>query len=69
MSTKKIKPAFPGRASAMGYEPGLTKLEWLTTQLLSGASYNHDIDADEVADAVAVAKLIVAACEKAEAND
>ena len=53
----------------MGYEPGLTKLEWLTTQLLSGASYNHDIDADEVADAVAVAKLIVAACEKAEAND
>ena len=58
MSKNKLNDAaFPGRTHAMGYTQGLTKLEWLTGMILSA-------DANQsVVDAVAVAKLVIEACE------
>lgn len=36
------KPAFPARVKAMGYTNGLTKREWIATQLLAGSLANPD---------------------------
>jgi hypothetical protein len=63
MAATKIKPAFPGRASAMGYEPGLKKLEYIVTQLMAGGEYQNTSAALEMA------QKIIVACEKAGAND
>lgn len=62
MATNKTKPAFPGRASAMGYEPGLSKLEWIVTQLRVPGQFT-------VEECLAIAKKILEVCAKAEAND
>lgn len=65
--SKKIKPAFPGRASSLGYEPGLTKLEWIVTQLIARESASYvtlDINAF-----VGIAQQIIKACEDAESKD
>lgn len=61
--SKKIKPAFPGRASSLGYEPGLTKLEWIVTQLMSANEHM------ELTLAIKTAKQIIEACEDAESKD
>ena len=38
-NNSKTKQAFPGR-TGMGYESGMSKLEYITTQLVSGALSN-----------------------------
>lgn len=67
MAKSKTKPAFPGRSNAMGYEPGLSKLEWVVTQLVVaeiGESVTLDLDI-----VINTAKQIIKACEAAEASD
>jgi hypothetical protein len=64
MSKKKVAPAFPGRKDAMGYEPGLSKLEWLTATILS--AYCSNTNAMEVSEALEIAKEIVQLCKDAE---
>lgn len=63
MAKYKIKPAFPGRSSSLGYEQGLTKLEWIVTQLMSANEHM------ELTLAIKTAKQIIEACEAAEASD
>lgn len=63
MAKSKTKPAFPGRSNAMGYEPGLSKLEWVVAQLMTKDPSNS------VTQMVEVAKQIIKACEDAEASD
>jgi len=78
MAATKIKPAFPGRASAMGYEPGLTKLEYMVTLLAANLHLKKidedgqvDLFTDEqaIAACVHMAKAIIEACEKAEESN
>ncbi len=66
-SNTKTKPAFPGRSNAMGYESGLSKLEWLTAQVYQMTA-THNIDND-VIQAVEVAKAIIKQCEDVEASE
>ena len=61
----KAKPAFPGRASSLGYEKGLTKLEWITTILASGANFPLDIN---IEDYIKKAKLILEKCSEEESK-
>jgi hypothetical protein len=58
----KIKPAFPGRASSLGYEPGLSKLEWIVTQLMAGGQLN-------VEQAILIANEIIRLTAKAESQN
>ena len=46
----------------MGYEPGLTKLEWLVAHLVA-------FKGCDVEQAIAIAEQIITACEKAESNE
>lgn len=62
----KIKQAFPGR-TGMGIESGMSKLEYITTQLVSGyISYNGHVNQSESLLFVEKAKQIITACEAAE---
>jgi hypothetical protein len=65
MSKSKVKPAFPGRSNSMGYEAGLTKLEWIVTQLVA-SGYPDRVDVD---DAIALAQTIIENCNNEEKED
>lgn len=70
MAKSKIKPAFPGRSSSLGYEPGLTKLEWIVTQLMAARITQGPVDIDtEDTFLVDMAKCIIKQCENAESKD
>lgn len=64
----KIKPAFPGRASSLGYEPGLTKLEWIVTQLVTAELSKENVSL-ELEIIIENAKQIIKACEAAESKN
>lgn len=40
------KAAFPARVKAMGYTEGLSKREWIATQILSGIAANDAMPLD-----------------------
>lgn len=70
MAATKVKPAFPGRSDAMGYKPGMSKLEYIVTQLTAARITRGPIDRDpEDTYFVDMAMDIIKLCEKAEAND
>lgn len=70
MAKSKIKPAFPGRSSSLGYEPGLTKLEWIVTQLIAARITRGPMNMDtEDTIFVDMAKSIIKQCEDAESKD
>lgn len=65
LSEKQVKAlaaeqAFPGRKSTMGYVTGLTKLEYMSLQLLASGNMN-------IEECVILAKSLIAACAE-EAN-
>jgi hypothetical protein len=66
-NNKKPKPAFPGRASSLGYEPGMTKLEWIATQILAGG-VSKEFNVVGPYKAVKEAQLLIKICEAAEAG-
>ena len=57
----KDNTAFPGRTNAMGYSTGLTKLEYIATQLFASGRYTAD---EAVAAAAKLLKSLEAANEK-----
>lgn len=61
MSNKKSPQAFPGR-TGMGYENGLSKLEWVATQIYSGNSHIS------IEQAVKKAKELLKACAEQDSN-
>jgi hypothetical protein len=38
----KLKPAFPGRSDAMGYESGLTKVEYFALHIYAQGGHTAD---------------------------
>jgi len=62
---QKTKPAFPGKEKAMGYQPGLTKLEYVMTHLASAfyAINNATIDEGEIEHLLSTAKRLLDAAE------
>jgi hypothetical protein len=60
LSEKQVKAlvaeqAFPGRKSTMGYVTGLTKLEYMSLQLLANGNTN-------IKDSISYSKALIAAC-------
>jgi hypothetical protein len=68
-SNSKTKPAFPGRTGT-GIESGLSKLEYITVQLVASNVNLQVISSTHqqslIVSAVSIAKQIISACEAAE---
>lgn len=63
---KKPKPAFPGR-TGMGYETGLTKLEWMTVNLVvSHISTGNILTTADLKHYIGLAKSISKECAEHE---
>lgn len=57
----KDKSAFPGRVNAMGYEGGLTKLEFISALILSAKLGTEQLQSTQSAaqDSVKAAKILI----------
>lgn len=60
MAKTKNKPAFPAKVNAMGYENGLTKLEFIAIQIMAAAIVNNTGTINEVGVVLAAKKLLEA---------
>ena len=70
MSKSRPRTAFPARTNAMGYQDGLTKLEWIVTQLTAARLSRDIMSRDAFKDGdnyiINLAKDLLKACEDAE---
>lgn len=68
MSNKKSPQAFPGR-TGMGYENGLSKLEWVATQIYSGNfAVSETFHRLSIEDAIIEAKELLKLCAEQDSN-
>jgi len=68
-NNSKTKQAFPGR-TGMGIESGLSKLEYITVQLVAAKFGKEGVTSKNIEESIPavtnLAKQIIAACEAAE---
>ena len=70
MSKKsESKPSFPGKSNAMGYEPGLTKLEYMALHLLAASILPEFRHGMPYQDAVDLAKDLLQTCEAEQSKE